>query len=122
MNPQEQMNHIKELIQFLENQCKGLQRWTSPTNTKWLTDTNNFLNKNRIQVLGIQLPKSTIAIQNEFCSFTSTWLERVHSGKSTTNHLGQCLMAGVYIRHLTRVYKELLETLDNKPPQKENHD
>lgn len=128
MNTQEQMNHLQDLIRFLEKQQKGLRRWNSPTNTTWLTETIDFFNKHTNIDSNVKLSKIAIAFQNEFQSFAVIWLKHIRTDKSTATaymkadiHLGNLLMAGVYIRHLTRIYKELIEALDNKP-QKENHD
>lgn len=122
------MNHLKELIQFLEIQSQGLKHWAKHRNTTWLTTVIDRLKAHAQSTSGVEPLKSTIAFQNEFRSFLVTWLKRVRANTSKQTNAGldnevhnqQKIIAGVYLRQLIRVYKELLEALNNKPPQKEN--
>ena len=127
MNNQDQLNHLQELIQFLEIQNKGLSHWAKHRNTAWLTTTIDRLKAHAHSTVGVEPLKSTIAFQNEFRSFLTTWLKRVQVNTSKQTNAGldnevhnqQKIIAGVYLRQLIRVHKELIEALDNKP-QKEN--
>lgn len=110
MTDDEAREYFKDLAEFLDKKAKTVMSLKPNERRPWAIDVRDKMVLQITRPTGIQLFSSTTALEKEFVSFLRAWRkDKPASGSAIdVNYHAQSVMAaGVYLRHLSRLYKEI---------------
>ena len=110
MTNQEMRDYFKSLSLFLNTKHNGLMDLQPEHTSTWVDDILTALAKQLKRPTGLTLHSSSTAFEKEFHTFLKIWKSAVIDDKkpyTSEDHYRLKALAGVYLRQLSRLYKEI---------------